>query len=366
MNEYKKDYKMKSCIRNVFCLSLLTFVLLLFSSSSYGQQPYRVGTTAANFLEIGYGSRGIAMGDAVVSTIDDISSIYWNPAGLAHIENIEAMFQMRPWFVDINLGMAAVGICLENLGTVGVGVMYADYGEMDVTTMDRQEGTGETFNALDFSLSLSYARNLVEWFAFGVTVKYISSNIWEMNASALAFDMGVSFNTEFFSPTENKIDGLKIGMSIANYGTRMQYDGNNLLNPIDILPNEQGNYPNVEGQFRLREWELPLIFRVGFSVTPIVTNNTRLTLAVDALHPNNNSESLNAGAEYLWDVETFGEMFLRGGYKGLFMNDSQYGLSLGAGVAMEVKGNIKIIIDYAYQDLGILGYANSFGVGVAF
>jgi hypothetical protein len=366
MNVDTKGYKMKLSSRNVFRILRFVFVLILFQSNSYSQEPYRVGTTTANFLEIGYGSRGIAMGDAVVSNIDDISSLYWNPAGLARMQNNQAMFQIRPWLVDITVGMAAVGIRLENIGTLGIGITYADFGEMDVTTMEMQEGTGETFNALDFSLSLSYARNLAEWFAFGVTFKYISSRIWEVSASSMAFDLGVSLNTEFFSPTGSRSEGLKIGMSISNYGTKMQYDGINLLNPIDILPNEQGNYPNVEGQFKLREWEIPLIFRVGFSVTPIVTKNTRLTLAVDALHPNNNSESLNAGAEYLWDIETFGEIFLRGGYKGIFMNNTQYGLSLGAGIAMEVKGNVKIIIDYAYQDLGILGYANSFGVGISF
>ena len=123
----------------------------------------------------------------------------------------------------------------------------------------------------------------------------------------------------------------------------MQYNGMNLLNPIDILPNEQGNYPNAEGQFKLREWELPLIFRVGVSVIPFVTKDTRLTLAVDALHPNNNSESINVGAEYLWDIETFGEIYLRGGYKGLFMNNAQYGLSLGGGFGMDVMDNIKMM-----------------------
>ena len=32
---------------------------------------------------------------------------------------------------------------------------------------------------------------------------------------------------------------MNIGMSIANYGTRMKYDGLDLLFPIDILPKEQ-------------------------------------------------------------------------------------------------------------------------------
>lgn len=358
--------KIMISVKRVFHITILLSIFLPMNSVTFGQEPYRVGTTTANFLEIGYGSRGIAMGDAVVSTISDISSIYWNPAGLAQMKNNEVIFQTRPWLVDINLGMAAVGIVIDDIGTLAFGITYADYGEMDVTTMEMQEGTGETFNAMDFAASLSYARNLAEWFSFGVTFKYISSKVWELNASSMAFDLGVALSTDFLSPTGDRNEGLRIGMSISNYGTRMQYDGMNLLNPIDILPNEQGNYPNVEGQFRLREWELPLIFRVGVSFIPLVTENTKLIFAIDALHPNNNSESVNVGAEYLWDIETFGEIYLRGGYKGLFMDNTQFGLSLGGGFGMEVMDNIKFIVDYAYQDLGILGYSNSFGLGISF
>ena len=55
---------------------------------------------------------------------------------------------------------------------------------------------------------------------------------------------------------------------------------------------------NVQGQFRLQGWELPLIFRVGILINPIILNNHELTLAMDALHPNNNNESINIGGQY--------------------------------------------------------------------
>lgn len=350
---------------NIKYLVILISILLI-SSNIFSQEIYRVGTTTANFLEIGYGTRGIAMGDAVVSNIDDISSIYWNPAGLSMMKNNQAVFSSRPWLVDINLGMAAVGVNLGGLGNIAIGIVYADYGEMDVTTMEMQEGTGERFDAGDFAASFTYARKLADWFSFGISLKYIYSNIWEVSASAVAMDLGVMMNTEFFSLSGEREDGLQIGMSISNYGSRLQYDGMNLLNPIDINPDENGNYSRVEGAFKLREWELPLIFRVGFTVTPIVTKNTKLRIAVDALHPNNNSESVNVGAVYFWDINTFGEIFLATGYKGIFMVNSEYGLSVGGGITKNIFGNVKLVIEYAYQDIGALGYNNSFGVGIQF
>lgn len=240
------------------------------------------------------------------------------------------------------------------------------YGDMEVTTLQRQEGTGEIFDANEFAVTLSYGRAITDWFAFGAGIKYISSQIWQINGSAMAVDLGVIVKTEYFSPTPDNKNGLRIGMSISNYGTKMQYDGINLLNPIDILPDENGNYKDVPGQFRLSSWELPLIFRVGVSVNPLVTENQTVTLAVDALHPNNNNESVNLGMRYTLNVATFGKLFLRGGYRALFMDSSEFGMTLGAGFSMLLLKNTSLSVDYAYRDIGILGSVNSFGISIGF
>ena len=45
--------------------------------------PY--GTTSAEFLLFGAGARGTALGDAFAAVANDISSLYYNPAGVALI-----------------------------------------------------------------------------------------------------------------------------------------------------------------------------------------------------------------------------------------------------------------------------------------
>ncbi|MBN2356886.1 PorV/PorQ family protein [candidate division KSB1 bacterium] len=347
-------------------LKSITLILLLVWMSGLAQEPYRVGTTTANFLEIGYGSAGVAMGDAYVSVANDLSAAYWNPAGLAFMEKSEAQFSYQPWLVDINTAFIGVGLVLPRIGTIALSLTQVGYGDMEVTTMEMQEGTGENFSPSDFAFGLSYSRQLAQWFSFGATAKYISSQIWHMNASAFAVDMGVLVNTMFFSFSGNREDGLTIGMSIANYGTKMRFDGMDLLNPIDILPNEEGNYRYVPGQFKLEGWELPLIFRVGVSLNPISNDRHRFTLAADALHPNNNQESLNIGAQYALTIPSAGTFFLRGGYKGLAMSDYEYGLALGGGVFMRMMNNLGVRIDYAYRDIGILGKTHCYTVGVLF
>lgn len=82
-----------------------------------------------------------------------------------------------------------------------------------------KKGTGENFSAQDIAINLTYARKIANWFAFGTSVKYISSQIWHTSANAIALDVGVSINTVFFSPDGSRKNGLKIGMSISNYGS---------------------------------------------------------------------------------------------------------------------------------------------------
>jgi len=325
-----------------------------------------VGTTTANFLEYGFGSAGSAMGDAYVSMANDLSSAYWNPAGLAYMEQSEAMFMQQPWLVDINTSFAAAGIVLPRVGTLALSLISVNYGDMEVTTLAMQEGTGEKFSTNDAAINISYGRKLATWFSFGASAKFISSGIMHTKASAFAMDLGVIINTHFFSPDGNRINGLNLGMSISNYGTRMKYDGVDLINPIDISPDEEGNFRDVPGQFRMQEWELPLLFRVGISINPIVTERQKLTLAIDGLHPNNNAESVNTGVQYSFKFSNVSKVFLRAGYKALFLEDSQYGLSLGGGIILNLFGNKAIKMDYAVRDIGILGNVSSYSIGMLF
>ena len=343
----------------------LMFVILM-SYPSFAQEPYRVGTTSASFLEIGVGSAGIAMGDAYVASAQDISALYWNPAGLALMKSNEAQFMYQPWIADVNSIFAGVGMQLQGIGTIAIGIFGLDYGDIDVTTLEYQQGTGEKYTASDYCFSLSYARSIVDWFSFGASVKYITSKIWHTNAEAVAIDLGVLIQTPFFAPKDKRDNGLRIGMSIANYGSRLQYDGDDLLFPVDQDPAAYGNYQNVQGKYNMSEWELPQIFRIGLALAPIDIANNKLTIEIDATHPNNMSEYVNMGAEYKFTAPGFGDLSLRAGYKGLFLIDSIYGLRFGGGLNYYVSPNLSMKIDYAYQSIGVLGDINSLTIGIAF
>jgi len=349
-----------------FKVTLICLLLLNFLLSRIYAQGSRVGTTTASFLELGMGSVGNAMGESQVLFKPDISSIYYNPASIGYLERNEVQFTYLPWILDIKSSFVVGGYVHPLLGTFAMSFLQTSFGEEEVTTVDRQNGTGEVYDGQDMAVALSYGREIVQGFSFGATMKYIRSQIYHETASAVAVDLGAIVHTSFFSWSETPGDGLNIGMSISNYGTRMKYDGIDLREIIDTEPDENGNYAFIPTRFETKEWELPLIARIGISIHPYIAGNHRLTVITDFLHANNNNEYINFGAQYSFDYPGIGKMFFRGGYKGLYMDNSEYGLTLGFGAVLYYIGNNALKFDYSYRDVGILGGMNTFTVGFMF
>ena len=73
-------------------------ILILISSQLFGQAP----KFSNDFLNIGVGSRGMAMAGAVTASTDHINAAYWNPAGLVNISaNFQVGAQHAEWYSGI-------------------------------------------------------------------------------------------------------------------------------------------------------------------------------------------------------------------------------------------------------------------------
>lgn len=318
-----------------------------------GGEVSKTGTTMAQFLKIEVSPRAAAMGAAFVAVTNDASALYWNPAGLSRLLHNEFTVAHTSWLADMSFDFSGVVISLDEFGTLGASATMLSMGDMDVRTVDQPEGTGERFGAGDLAIGLSYARNLTDKFSVGFTGKYVREFIWHMSASAFGIDVGTLYKTD--------LSGLTIGMSISNFGGKMKYDGNDALIYYNVNPGKFGSNDKVVTDIRMTEWALPLIFRVGLSMEPLVTEQHRVVIAVDALHPNDNTESMNVGFEY-----TFNNLLsLRGGYKSLFRKDSEEGLTLGGGIAYPIDG-VRLRADYAWADFGRLTSVHRFAFSMEF
>jgi hypothetical protein len=296
------------------------------------------------------------MGGAFTSIANDASALYWNPAGAAFLDQFEAMFTYTTLYKDlgINLNYLALVLPSGELGNFGLSVTVLDYGDMDVTTESFPEGTGEKFSASSYAFGLTYARVITESFSAGISVKYVLENIFNSSAGGVAFDIGTIFATPFF--------GINFSSIISNYGTKMQMSGEDLLIRYDADPNRAGNNQTVDAYYKTEKYELPLKLQIGLSKEFQFLDEQKFIVAVDAAHPNDNSEYLNVGGELSFLNNLIS---IRGGYKGLLLDDTQEGLTLGAGLNY-VLGVFAIGVDYSYQEYKYLTYIQSLGVRLKF
>ena len=340
---------------------VLVAVLLALPAAGFAQIGSRnvskTGTVAAAFLEIPAGAAAVGMGTAFVSRVSDASALYWNPAGAARLQQNEVIANHMSWIADTRFDYAALVLPLGEAGTFGVSFTSLGMEDMKVRTVELPEGTGEYFSANDIAVGISYSRTLSDRFAVGVTVKYVQQTIWHESASAFALDIGTLFRTDL-------LGGLVIGASLSNFGTSMRLDGRDTRQFGRIDDTKLGSNERIPSTIEMDAWDLPLLFQIGVSFDPVKADTYRWTVAVDALHPNDNDESMSAGTEFAYSEA----LFLRAGYHSLFLAESEGGLSLGFGVTSSLlfSSTTGVQLDYAYRDMGRLGGVNLISLGVRF
>lgn len=332
-------------------VGLIAILLTLcWMSSAYSGEFSRVGTVGAQFLKIGVGARYVAMGEASVACVNDAYAMYWNPAALTEISSSNLSLTNVDWISDVQLNHVTFGRYLNEYSALGISITALTMGDMEVTTLEEPEGTGETFTASSYAFVLGYARKFTDRFSAGISGKYIWERISEESASGFAFDFGTLFYTGFKS--------LRMGMNISNLGPEMKLEGPELdafYNPEPGNP----NYDNVKAKLAIDPYDLPLTFRVGIAYDLVDSPESKFTVTMEAKHPNDNMQQASFGGEYLWK-KTFS---LRAGYK---FNYEEEGLTLGGGMKVKAGKNTKLGVNYAWADFSRLSSVHRFSLGFEF
>lgn len=309
------------------------------------------GIATAQFLKIGIGPRMIGMGSAVVATGPaDASIAFWNPAGLSRVPGVDVFFEDNEWIADTRMMSGAAAINFDQVGTFGVTFQYLDYGDMDKTTQDDQDGSLGTFGASDMAVGLVYARRLTDRFAVGGRVQYIRSAIDEYSMQTWAVDVGTLYDTGFKS--------LRVGMALQYFGADAAFDGE-----YGERRRDGSGYDTTP----FNEAILPMTFRIGVAYDLLEGEDHFLTMGLDAIHPNDADERLHVGVEYTM----FNIASLRVGYQAnydFFTGDQDEdsfapGLTAGVGVNVPLGRTESVRVDASYSDMGRLGYALRFGLG---
>jgi len=248
------------------------------------------------------------------------------------------------------LNYLAYAKAFEDVGVFGISVMALSMDQLEITTFEEQEGTGDMYDAGSYALGLSYARQFNAQFSFGLTVKYVNEKIHNETASGFAFDFGTMLYTGFKS--------LRLGMSINNMGPELEFSGTDLIVNYDDQNGTGANDP-VNAQLQSTPYELPMIFRFGMAYDIDLSPKSKLTFASEISHPNDNEQQGSFGAEFNYN----NLFYLRSGYK---VNYDEQGIAFGGGLNTIVSGETRLLIDYSWQDYGRLNSTQRFSVGFTF
>jgi hypothetical protein len=316
----------------------------------------KVGSTSMQFLKVMPCARATGVGEAYTVWATGAEAIFWNPAGLADVKNLEFSTTYINWLFDSQQGAFSCAMGIGSFGAVGLQLQYVDFGEFEESTNDRpyinnpdSPGlTGNTFRPFSYLIGISYARYLTNRFSTGLSVKFAYESLYNGQqvlamvkkgtyeevdtwANGLLFDFGVRYDTGYRS--------VYIGSAVQNFGGDVKY--------------AKESHP------------VPLLFRLGIGADLIGSNGlfssgsdeNRLSMAFDIFHPNDYAQQMHLGAEY----EFAGTVALRGGYK---FNYDFDGLTLGVGLKHAIEG-IRLILDYSYGAMGTyLGNVQRFSLGL--
>lgn len=302
----------------------------------------KTGTTLGQFMLIEPSARLAAMGNAGVALADGLEGVYYNPGAAGRITRREIEFAHIDWFAGIRYDYVAAAIPFGVWGTGFATVTSLGSGEIDVRTVNQPLGTGERYTVSDLALGLGYGRALTDRFSTGIQVKYLQETVWHSSARTVTFDVGTVYRL--------RPDGLQIGSSLSNFGTSAGYSGRDLRITYDNDPTRFGDNGLLPGERFVGGYPVPVTFRVGVGLPWKPVPDWRIWTAAEAVHPNDNSESVSGGVE-----ASFRDFVaVRAGYQSLFKKDSEEGLTLGTGIR-GIVDTFDYRIDYGWADHGRLG-----------
>jgi len=321
-------------------LSLL-FILILVPGLLKAETFAKTGTAGLQFLKLGIDARAIGMAEAYTAVTDDISSVYWNPAGLALTSQNQVLFSHTEWVADIRYEYLAASR-KTSVGTFAFSAAYLWMDWMDVYTEESfDEPTGEQFTNSDLALGLTYANEYTDKFSFGFTAKYLRENLDEYDVNGMSVDIGSLYNTGW--------KNLTIGMSLRNFGPDMKYELNNDNDdevdedPFDLLDNDGDGL--IDEDREEVPFKLPMNFSLGVALDLVRTEQQSLIGSLQLDNCVDRMETYNLGFEY--QVGTFK---LRAGKQ--FLLDAA---GISAGFGLNIPTSFAIIdLDYSYTDMGDL------------
>jgi len=266
---------MRSVKRTVFTALLGTAILLSMTPAAV------LATSGQNnhsqpWLRMGIGARGLAMGGAFTAVTNDLTSVYWNPAGLAHVGRLEfTAFYSGGMEADRNYNYFGYAQHLyhndADWGAIGFG--WLNSGMEDFRRFDYSGAEMGSFDFNNNDFYLGWGRKFHERLGLGITGKFLHNQVNDAKgvSSGDGNNMGGGFDIGGWFDISDK---ARIAVAWQDIVTKI--GAKNAVEDTDIVP-----------------WNM----RVGVGLMPI----ENMVAALDMEKTESQSFVLHVGGEYTID-----------------------------------------------------------------
>jgi len=176
---------------------------------------------------IGQGARGLAMGSAFTAIADDASAVYYNPAGLAQIQDVSLDFAWRAMpLLDRKQGYFVAGFPLVEDAALGLSWIYSGVGS--ITERDSRGAAGDDYSFSDNLFTATFARVFGRLVAIGGSVHYAHQTLFNVSANTAGFSAGmhVRFDRSARRPFSDALQRLTLAASVQHIGMKFRFDSN--------------------------------------------------------------------------------------------------------------------------------------------
>ena len=325
------------------------------------------------FMNIGVDASSISMSGAVTSSINDVNSGYWNPAGLTAVEQGEISLMHSNYFANIaNYNYVAYAKPIDNQSAIGLSMIRFGVDDiLDTTQLIDDQGNINydrinLFSAVDYGFIISYARKmLTKEISYGINTKIIRRIIGDFASSwGFGLDIGLQLKTS---------NNWRFGLMARDISTTYNSWSINETRLIDIQNAIDGQNQDIPNS---TEITIPKI-QLGISKLHNINYEYSLLTSFDLImkfEQNNNlisSEFVSINPAIGLELGYTDSVFFRLGI-GNFQNeigfDNSTNLTFQPNFGLGFKFN-NLEIDYAFTDIGdqsVALYSNIFSLKIDF
>ncbi len=346
--------------------ALIAAAMLFINGTGLAQDAPKYSN---EFLAIGVGARALGMGYAYTAAVNDVTSGYWNPAGLLGIRgDLQVGAMHSEYFAGIaKYDYIGIGKAIDSSSAISFSVIRFGVDNIPNTT-DLIDANGNldydritTFTAADHAFLISYARKLkIPGLRVGANAKIIYRKVgpfakaWgfgldagaqydkgKWRLSAMARDVTSTFNAWSYTLDQRTLDVF------AQTGNEIPVNGVEVTLPRLVL--------GVAREFRFSS-KLGLIAALDLENTFDGKRNTVLASDLWSADPRMGIELGYAGV-----------VFVRAG-----INNLQYVKEIDGQQTIDFQPNVgvglkikSVVLDYALTNIGSTGvalYSNVFSL----